>query len=176
MASANIATSWAALLRSAMEAHKHIRTSSFIQLATVCDKGLPHVRTVVFREFYPETDNIVIVTTSRTQKMKELAHQPHAEIHWYFTESREQFRLLGTVSEVKDASYRESIWAKLSENNKRWTIGANENDNVDLGTVSPDLRVLVHKPYHVDHVDLRQNTRTIFDLKEDSWSSTCSQP
>ncbi|KAH1204610.1 Pyridoxine/pyridoxamine 5'-phosphate oxidase 2 [Glycine soja] len=88
---------WKQLLLNALESNAHLKHSSFMQLATLGTNGTPSNRTVVFRGFQDNTDNIQINTHARTPKIEELKLCSSAEICWYFTDSWEQFRINGDV-------------------------------------------------------------------------------
>ncbi|KAG2485447.1 hypothetical protein HYH03_015825 [Edaphochlamys debaryana] len=54
--------------------------------------------------------------------MKEIAANPHAEVAWYFTETREQFRLAGKLDIVDASSHNEELnktrqgqWSYMSD-------------------------------------------------------------
>lgn len=55
------------------------------------------------RGFKQGTTDLQFVTDTRAGKIAEIAANPHAHICWYFENSREQFRLDGTL-QVVDAS------------------------------------------------------------------------
>lgn len=55
------------------------------------------------RGFKQGTTCLQFVTDTRAQKIAEIAANPNAHICWYFENSREQFRLDGTL-QVIDAS------------------------------------------------------------------------
>ena len=122
-----------------LEANKQVPYHKYMQLGTVRPDGRPSVRTVVFRGFHQDTDQITFATDTRhargapaspstrhnfqsnthtsdmlygrqqqgsgvppcawrrTYKVEHVQKEPWAEICWYFTESREQFRLGGNL-------------------------------------------------------------------------------
>ena len=114
---------WRPALTHALQSNRHERHSRYFQLATVRLDGTPANRTVVFRGFLARTNQLQIITDRRSEKITELAKESQAEICWYFTKSREQFRLLGTLS-IIDANQiepsrqkaREKVWKELSDN------------------------------------------------------------
>lgn len=57
---------WKQLLLNALESNTHLKHVSYMQLATVGTNGKPSNRTVVFRGFQDNTDNILINTDTRT--------------------------------------------------------------------------------------------------------------
>jgi PPOX class probable FMN-dependent enzyme len=84
---------WRLALDKAIRSNKSQVSSKWFQLATVRVDGSPANRTVVFRGFVDGSDALYIVTDSRSNKVGEIARNPCAEIAWYFTISREQFRI-----------------------------------------------------------------------------------
>lgn len=100
---------WVQDLEAALEKNKADVHSRFLQLATVRRHAdgthRPHVRWAVFRGFLeggnaPVGNAITIVTDARSEKVRDLQANPHAELGWYFVASREQFRVEGTVRVV----------------------------------------------------------------------------
>lgn len=103
--------SWQALLDTAQ--HNNLQPHNrFAQLATVqCgSEPRPAVRTVTVR-FFMDDGRLLITSDMRNEKVMELAANPACELCWYFTESREQFRLSGRA-QVIDAA-QAGLEAKL---------------------------------------------------------------
>ena len=94
------AAPWRAALDRALAANAALRHAIYMQVATVRPDGRPACRTVVFRGFMAGADRPTFVTDSRSRKIADIAAQPWAEIAWYFPESREQFRLQGSLTVV----------------------------------------------------------------------------
>eukprot|EP01102_Stenamoeba_stenopodia_P020709 TRINITY_DN8178_c0_g1_i1.p1 TRINITY_DN8178_c0_g1~~TRINITY_DN8178_c0_g1_i1.p1 ORF type:complete len:229 (-),score=50.05 TRINITY_DN8178_c0_g1_i1:66-713(-) len=92
---------WMTALDEAMKANASQAFSRFMQLATIKSAKTtptPAVRTVVFRGFRNEDRRQLLVTTnSYSKKIKQIQTNPNGELCWYFTETREQFRLTGKV-------------------------------------------------------------------------------
>ena len=119
-----------------------------------------------------------MITDSRSEKIVHLAHNPHAEIAWYFTKTREQFRLSGTVQVVtstcKDKpllSARKHQWSCLSDGARvqfLWPFPkeASPSDQ-DASVFSPEpvpgpgsvppetFCLLLFKPQEIDHLELK---------------------
>jgi pyridoxamine 5'-phosphate oxidase len=78
--------------------------SKYYQVASVCSKGHPKNRTMVFRGFLSGTQSILSVTDLRSEKIEEWQgeNKSRFEICWYFTDSREQFRLAGEVELISN--------------------------------------------------------------------------
>ena len=85
--------------------------SRYFQLATVTASGLPTNRTVVFRGFLDASNQVKIITDSRSRKIDQIQQQPWGEICWYFAKSRDQFRLAGNLT-IIDSSYSDSLLLK----------------------------------------------------------------
>jgi len=114
--------SWREPLDRAISRNRSQPHSRYFQLATVKTDGHPANRTVVFRGFLGETNQIEIVTDSRSEKADQIYQQPWGEICWYFTETREQFRIAGQMTLV-GATHpdpelqiaRSILWQELSD-------------------------------------------------------------
>lgn len=143
-AASTSAPAWAASLARAIEHNGATPAARYLQLATVRPDGRPAVRTVVFRGLRPGVGGgasraplappspspspaLAIVTDGRTSKVAHLAANPAAEAAWYFPETREQFRLAGSVAVVGAASpdpglaaARSEVWAGLSPGVREW--------------------------------------------------------
>lgn len=114
------ALGWKQILEQALRSNKLVFHSRFMQLATVQESGLPANRTVVFRGFYKQSGTITMITDKRSEKIQQLKQNPAAEICWYFSESREQFRIAGSLvcidndqDEIKGQDLRQQHWANL---------------------------------------------------------------
>ena len=81
--------------------------------------GKPANRTVVFRGF-GEQDEIYIISDARSQKISELKQNKEAEICWYFSDTRQQFRIAGIAEWETDACSEvvKKLWQQISEQAK----------------------------------------------------------
>ncbi|CAL0318037.1 unnamed protein product [Lupinus luteus] len=172
---------WKQLLIGALESNTHLKHSSFFQLASIGTNGKPSNRTVVFRGFQDNTDNILINTDSRTPKIEELKLCPFAEICWYFTDSWEQFRINGNV-DVIDGSNPDPL--KLQEREKSWFASSLRSRSQYLGPepglpslgeqAQPEISLdpstgpvdafclLILEPDQVDYLNLKNSQRLAF--------------
>lgn len=164
---------WRSYLANALKKNRTHPHSRYFQLATVRNDGLPANRTVVFRGFLKDTDKLKIITDSRSEKITEIHNQSWGEICWYFTTSREQFRIAGRIiiidgnhqdSELQRA--RESNWQELSDNARIQFAWAHPGKpRVEPEAFSPpqpdsvkpldDFCLLLLEPVKVDHLRLR---------------------
>ncbi len=165
---------WRSPLARALHRNRSRPYSPYFQLATVQPNGRPANRTVVFRGFWPEQNGLLFVTDYRSQKVGDIGHCPWAEVCWYFSQTREQFRLAGTLilidhnqpdSTLQQA--RQRLWESLSEPGRQsfyWpepgqprrlepetrtagiTPEATPPDTFCLGVLTPEM---------VDHLELR---------------------
>ncbi|MEM0955780.1 MAG: pyridoxamine 5'-phosphate oxidase family protein [Pseudomonadota bacterium] len=110
---------WLAALRAAVKKNRRDAHHRYLQLATLRADGAPANRTLVFRGFLQGSDQLQMVTDARSEKPVQIAGDARAELCWYFTSTREQFRLQGLL-ELIDArhtrlgSARDSVWQALS--------------------------------------------------------------
>jgi len=145
----------------------------FVQLATVTPERLPTNRTVVFRGFFPNTNQLQIITDSRSEKISHIETQPWGEICWYFIKTREQFRLAGKLTLITTDSDDETCqkerittWQNLSDSARlqfAWphpgkpreqnqaAFSAEVSANIPL----PNFCLLLLDPEKVDHLELR---------------------
>ncbi len=180
---------WRSPLQRALHRNKSLVFSRYFQLATVDNKGNPTNRTVVFRGFQPENNNLLIITDIRSEKINHLQQNSQAEICWYFTKSREQFRISGSISIVffdtnnlDLLKLRKKIWQQLSEKAKEQFTWANpgepiksnnhvNQDNINLENPVNNFCLLIFKPDKVDHLKLKRNpqTRHFYLLVNNNW-------
>ncbi len=165
---------WRPVLARALHRNRSRADSRYPQLATVRPDGRPANRTVVFREFLPETNQLTFVTDRRSEKVSHLIENSIAELCWYFTQTREQFRIGGQIqmitASIPDESLRQihqHAWEALSDKARqqfawpqpghpRTTEGFAEaalNPQLPLDT----FVVLIFDPDTVDHLELKGN-------------------
>lgn len=164
---------WRSLLARSLHQNRHLPYARYFQLATVQTNGRPANRTVVFRGFLDNTDQLKTITDARSQKPEQIKHQSWGEVCWYFPETREQFRLAGQLTLV-DADHpsqtlkaaRQATWRDLSDASRlqfAWPHpGKVREDNSAFSPPSPNLEeplpifcLLLLEPLEVDHLELR---------------------
>ena len=94
---------WFDALKRAIRKNKRLRENRYFQLATISKDALPANRTVVFRGFTVLSNSIKVITDSRSKKLEEIKSNPSFEICWYFSITREQFRIRGEDKIVKQS-------------------------------------------------------------------------
>jgi pyridoxamine 5'-phosphate oxidase len=187
---------WRSPLARALHRNRSKAYSRYPQLATVDADGRPANRTVVFRDFLPDTDNLLFITDVRSAKVSQIAHQPYGELCWYFTKTREQFRLSGPLSLITDQDddpaaeqTRQDLWGKLSANGRQqfaWpkpgqprTAQGYEPIDLDTSPPLPTFAVLMLAPERVDHLELRgdpQNRCQYWQESDHRWRSQAINP
>lgn len=187
---------WRPALARALHRNRSQAYSRYPQLATIRHDGRPANRTVVFRGFLPETNCLTFVTDSRSEKVHQIGQNPAAELCWYFTQTREQFRLAGQAQVIThpdaegDApvAYRQT-WEKLSENARQqfaWPHPGKPRategfDRRSLAESAPlkTFTVLIFDPDAVDHLELRgspQNRYQYARQPDDTWETLAVNP
>lgn len=182
-------STWQFLLDKALDHHRNITYARYLQLATVNAENRPANRTVVFRGFYGNTDCLKFAIDSRSEKVRQIIVQPWAEACWYFTETREQFRLSGLLHLIQKDNAdmalqqaRQASWQELSDNARlqfAWDSPRQprtENSNFNLPAPSPveplaNYCLLLLEPMQVDYLNLLGNpqNRYIYSRK-DEWT------
>ena len=169
--------------------------SKYVQLATINPEGLPTNRTVVFRGFLEPTNQLQFIIDTRSEKFIHIQQKPWGEICWYFTKTREQFRLAGNLilvtSQSSDADLlkaRRIMWQNISDSARLQFAWANPGEvrestpeafNPEPPTEEQPLDnfcLLLLKPQKVDHLELRGdpqnrylytlNSNNTWDVKE----------
>ncbi|GAA0853957.1 pyridoxamine 5'-phosphate oxidase family protein [Aliiglaciecola litoralis] len=195
---------WKDSILSNLQRSSNSPESRYLQLATVDSQNRPAVRTLVFRDFLENSADIIMHTDLRSHKVSEIAHQSRGQICWYFSLSREQFRLDGSIELISKSSsknistdydcqqLREDHWRRLSAPAKAGYFWAapgshyqtnNESDNQTQTkaaneTISEHFALLI---FHIDHVDQLQLTpsphqRTVFTLQDGHWHHSRINP
>ncbi len=189
---------WRSHLASALHRNRAKHHSRYFQLATISPEGLPKNRTVVFRGFLESTNTIQIVTDSRSQKSSQIAHQPWGEICWYFSKTREQFRISGYLTLVDGdnddselIAARKAAWQKISDNARSQFMWPNpgESRTDDLTLFTPAIPspqepvanfcLLLLNPQKVDHLELRgePQNRCLYQLQSNGdWTTQPINP
>ncbi|MBV5260828.1 pyridoxamine 5'-phosphate oxidase [Synechococcus moorigangaii CMS01] len=180
---------WRSPLARALHRNKSQPHHRFFQLATVTPEGKPSNRTVVFRGFRDGSNDLKIITDQRSEKMCHLAACPDAEIAWYFTKTREQFRLGGRVQWVTAGASssspfhqeRQYTWQGLSDAARAQFVwpqpGDRRSENptdfqpVPINASEPvsNFVLLIFQVTKVDHLELRGNpqNRFFYHLEDD---------
>ncbi len=164
---------WRSPLARSLHRNRSLAYARYLQLATVRADGRPANRTVVFRGFLENTNQLKFITDIRSQKAVEINLYPWGEICWYFPKTREQFRIAGklvlVVAEYPDAELctaRGTAWQELSEGARSqfaWPDpGADKADASAFDAASPDaikplpnFCLLLLEPETVDLLELR---------------------
>ncbi|MFN7515596.1 MAG: Npun_F5749 family FMN-dependent PPOX-type flavoprotein [Dolichospermum sp.] len=112
---------WRSLITRALHHNRSLAYSRYLQLATIKENGFPANRTVVFRGFLEDTNELKFITDIRSAKAEQISKQPVAEVCWYFPKTREQFRITGELTLISDDSdinlqpARIKMWQELSD-------------------------------------------------------------
>jgi pyridoxamine 5'-phosphate oxidase len=187
---------WRSPLARALHRNRSLVYARYFQLATVRVNGCPANRTVVFRGFLDDTNQLKMVTDARSEKADQIDHNPWSEACWYFPKTREQFRLLGLLTLVREdcadaqlLKARTRSWQELSDTAQvqfAWAQPGKPQDDTEFDPPTPDpTRPLPHfcllllNPTHVDHLELKgnpQNRSTYCLNDEHSWSSQFVNP
>jgi PPOX class probable FMN-dependent enzyme len=188
---------WRGPLARALHRNRSRPYSRYLQLATVTAEGRPANRTVVFRGWLAATNSLTFVTDRRSAKVADVAATPWAEACWYFTTTREQFRLAGVIEVITAAGVpskaraeaRQQAWEALSEKARQqfyWPQPAQpRSGEAAFATVAPNdlapdsfcLGLLI--PHRVDHLELRGDPqhRTLYSCQPDgTWQQQSVNP
>lgn len=176
---------WRSPLARALHRNRSLPHARYLQLATVRSDLRPANRTVVFRGFREDTNQLKIVTDARSQKAPQITHQPWGEACWYFPTTREQFRLTGSLIWVGADCANEALqqartrsWQELSDAARAqftWAHPGSPRDETGFQQPPPDPRIplshfslLLLDPTEVDHLELRGDpqNRTLYQWDE----------
>jgi PPOX class probable FMN-dependent enzyme len=178
---------WLSLWRTALARNGRER---YVQIATVSPEGLPQVRTVVLRGT-GEAGEPYFYTDTRSQKAAAFAKHPHAELHVYWSKTKEQFRLQGdvTVTVTQDNHWqarRRELWHAQRDEARQLLLGAApgtpvadlegdlEHHYTSLDSSQKDppdtFALVVMQPCQVDYLKLASpQVRQQYHLTETGW-------
>ncbi|MDY7014280.1 MAG: pyridoxamine 5'-phosphate oxidase family protein [Cyanobacteriota bacterium] len=151
---------WRSSLAQSLHLNRAKPHSRYFQLATVAPEGEPRNRTVVFRGFRENTNQIKVVTDRQSEKIEQIQYRPRGEICWYFTQTREQFRFFGQLMLVGDRSCepslhkeRQQTWQGLSDAAKLQFVGSDRA----IATPPTNFCLLLLDPERAYHLQLRSS-------------------
>lgn len=181
---------WRSPIARALHRNRSLAYARYLQLATVRPDGRPANRTVVFRGFRDDTDQLKFIADDRSEKIEQVDYSTWAEVCWYFPNTREQFRLLGTLTIVKNdhpndelQQARRSMWQALSDSARvqfDWAHPGKPKTDVSSPPPPspteplPHFCLLLLDPSQVDHLELRgdpQNRYLYHQADDRSWSN-----
>lgn len=187
---------WRSPLARALHRNRSLANARYVQLATVRPDGRPANRTVVFRGWWEETNQLRFVSDRRSEKTHQIQQQPWAEVCWYFPKSREQFRLSGLVrlgiADAADSGLetaRQQAWQGLSDNARiqfGWPQpgeGRSPTTSFEVAPLDPNMPpdtfcLLLLDPQTVDHLELRGDPqqRTHYTYQDGEWETANINP
>ena len=183
---------WREALSDALRRNRRDAHHRYLQLATLGADGWPANRTVVFRGFSADGLRLQVATDTRSDKVGQLKERHEVEICWYFTRSREQFRIRGKAVLHDDSSTeseaREQLWSSMSDAARAqffWRdpgqpLGEGEElAQTAEGSAAPSSFLLLEiEPLAVDHLKLSADPqeRYLSRLDDDSWQATAVNP
>ncbi|MEO0348608.1 MAG: Npun_F5749 family FMN-dependent PPOX-type flavoprotein [Cyanobacteria bacterium P01_A01_bin.15] len=182
---------WRPTLARALHRNRSRAYCRYMQLATINSDGRPSNRTVVFRGF--ADDALQMVTDGRSEKVRQIQAYPWAEACWYFTVTREQFRIAGQLTlmgpdSLETQDKRLQVWQSLSANARQqfyWPHpGQARSDAAAFEPVEPashppdSFYVMLLAVNRVEHLALRGSPqeRHIYELTADGWGMTAVNP
>ena len=188
---------WRSPLAHALHRNRALPYARYVQLATLRADGKPANRTIVFRGFLENTNQLRFIADRRSEKTGQLDGQPWGEICWYFPKTREQFRILGTLRVVSAdhadeemLKARKMLWHDVSDGGRSQFAWASPKQpkTEPLEQATPDplnplstFCLLLLEPTQVDHLELRGDpqNRYLYSKEEQepgSWSKVEVNP
>jgi pyridoxamine 5'-phosphate oxidase len=164
---------WRSILARSLHRNRALAYARYFQLATLRTDGRPANRTVVFRGFLPDSNQIAMITDRRSQKIPQIEQNAWAEICWYFPKTREQFRLAGVLNIINAEHPNESwqrafreTWQNLSETARaqfyevapglpKPSAQIPSESNVVADNIPEPFRLLVFESPDVDYLNLQ---------------------
>jgi len=193
---------WRSPLAGALHRNRSLVYARYVQLATIRPDGRPANRTIVFRGFLQNTDQLMFTTDCRSEKAQQIQEASWGDINWgelcwYFPKTREQFRLLGSLTLIKAEEQnsefcqaRLQLWSQLSDAARTqfaWADPGKPRSPEDGFNPSPPdptiplatFCLLLLDPTQVDHLELRGEPQNRYRYSKDSqqtWSVESVNP
>ena len=187
---------WRSPLSRALHRNRSLVYARYFQLATVRLDGRPANRTVVFRGFLDDTNQLKMVTDARNQKTEQIDQTAWGEACWYFPKTREQFRLSGRLILVRESypdaqllDARTRSWQELSDAARvqfAWSCPGAPRESTGFNPPPPDpisppsnFCLLLLDSTHIDHLELRGDpqNRSIYSFSDAiGWSMQSVNP
>ena len=187
---------WREPLAHALHRNRSLKYSRYFQLATVGNDGSPANRTVVFRGFVENTNQLKIITDTRSQKVRQIERNPSGEACWYFPKTREQFRFSGKLTLITASSSdpilsseRRNTWQDISDNARSQFFWPSPGQSrADASEFAPpevfpeeppaEFCLLLLEPEHVDRLELRgePQNRYLYWREENNWLTQAVNP
>ena len=181
---------WQKSLEYSIDQNQESPHRRFAQLATVTKKREPQNRTVVIRGISHEDHSLLFCTDQRSPKVSAFFESNLAQLCWYFTDTREQYRFSGTVQMISDQEARSSMWATLSSETRAqfyWPApygsptqylqeepptGSRLEELIACNTPAPYFLLCKLNVNQVDYLKLRPSPRRlIFRNHDRGWQS-----
>lgn len=188
--------SWRSPLSRALHRNRALVYARYLQLATVRADQRPANRTIVFRGFLNDSNQLQFATDARSAKTDDIEHCEWGEACWYFPKTREQFRLAGGLClvgadhpEPTLQKARQIMWQSMSDAARTqfaWADPGKPQTNKDgfdvpapdATTPLPQFCLLLLDPHEVDHLELRGDPQNRWLHQHDgsSWSVQAINP
>ena len=180
---------WRHALQDALRRNRGDAHHRYFQLATIDEAGWPANRSVVFRGFSDDGQRLQVATDARSDKVAQLAAAGRGEICWYFTRSREQFRIRGFIdvhdAAAPEAAARSGLWSSMSAAARAqffWPAPGRplgEGEPVAEEELPPPSFLLLElDPQRVDHLQLGPGPqrRRSSTLQQGAWHAWAVNP
>lgn len=184
---------WRQSLARSLHVHRSKPESKFFQAASICisqgaNKLTVENRTLVFRGFEEDSNNLLAITDRRTDKYTQWQQSPQSQICWYFAKSREQYRITSIVRLIGpeghdtndiNTNIRVKVWQSLSEKaqaqflwpSPKEAVGINDAQVIrDDNNIPNTFVVVIFKPISVDYLNLTTapQTRELHSISDDT--------
>ncbi|MEH1829372.1 MAG: Npun_F5749 family FMN-dependent PPOX-type flavoprotein [Nostoc sp.] len=189
---------WRSAIAHALHRNRSLVYARYLQLATLQANGRPANRTLVFRGFLEDTNQLKFITDVRSAKADQIHQQPWAEVCWYFPNTREQFRITGCLTLVSGDDCdrvlqpaRIAMWQELSDAARlqfAWPHPGKPRVESPEAFAPPapepiqpvpNFCLLLLEPIEVDHLELRGEPQNRWLYRRDDqqhWSSQTINP
>lgn len=149
-------------------------------LATIGLEQVPRQRTIVLREFVPDSQRLTFFTDARSKKMLHIKENNKVSLLLYHPEKQLQLRLEGLAVKETDRSSLEAYWASVKEASRKEYAtarvpGTEMNGEQRIEYLKDDhYFTVVHvHPFRMEYLQLRRpdHIRVRFSKDNRGWRS-----
>ena len=152
----------------------------FGALATIGLEQVPRQRTIVLREFVPETQRLTFFTDARSKKMLHIKENNKVSLLFYHPDKQLQLRLEGLAVKETDRAILEEYWALVKESSRREYATARvpgteleASERLEYLKDDHHFAVVHVHPFRMEYLQLRRpdHLRVRFSKDSKGWRS-----
>lgn len=158
---------WRQSLARSLHVNRSKPYAKFFHVANVDQDGFAQSRSMVFRGFAEQENILFAITDIRSDKIEQWQTHPFAQISWYFTQSREQYRINSDVillgQDTQLASTR-ALLTELSDQRRQVWLGLSDASREQFSWPHPKQVLDVNQCRNIEPIEAGSNIHKHFVL------------